>query len=99
MADENNGLARLIEVGFDKRPPEHRAERTIQTEERGSFARDSMALHEHGVARKVPDEVVRFGSREVVEPKVAVDQTTKSRRREILAEIGANDDQLIRVGV
>ena len=99
MADEENGLARLVELGFQKRAPQRGAERTVQTQERECSARDPMALNEHGVARKVRDEVVRFGSRDVVEPNVALDQTTKSGPREILAEIGPNNDQPIRVGV
>ena len=99
MADEENGVAHLVELGFQKRAPQRGAERTVQTQERECSARDPMALDEHGVARKVRDEVVRFGSRDVVEPKVALDQTTKGGRREILAEIGPNDDQPIRVRV
>ena len=79
MADQENGLARLVELGFQKRAPERRTERTVQTQQRECFVRDPMALYEHGVACKVHDEAVRFGGRDVVEPVVALDADDERR--------------------
>src|ERR1043166_5827804 len=99
MADQEDWLSCRSELGFEECAAGSRTKRTVQTKEGKSLYRDSLSVHQRGLSVQIDDECVRFDRGHVIEPDVRVAHTTECRHREILAHVGCQNDEAVRVRI